>query len=395
MPASLDATGLTIPDLTETQAEIAQALLDGIGDTLDVSEGSYLGQVVGAFARQVRTAYELVQAAYTARDPDSAEGFALAGLCAILGVDRRPASASYVLCDCALAVGSYSAGQLVAHVAGDPTKRFSNRDPITSPGGINYDLIFVAEETGPISVNTATLTVMAEAVTGWTAITNTEGTGGASSYLGTNTETDAELRLRRIQNLAKPGTGSVDAIRADLLAVDGVSAVSVIDNVTDTVDANGLPAHSVAAVVRGGVAADIAAALLAAAPAGVATHGTTTTVVTDAQGVDHSVKHTVAVEVPLYCEITFYAIAGEYAGDDAVKAAILAEFGNMPSGKDVKAQRLFRILSVPGVTEIDSILLDDVDPPVSAADIVIPYTSYGNLEADDITITVNLISGYP
>lgn len=395
MPASLDDTGLIIETLQEIKDGIATDLRSTISETLDVSEESPLGQVIGAVASAARQCQELAEAAYNARDPDTAEGFALIGLAALTGTIPEPATYSYVPCDVALSTGTYAAGSLIAHVSGDATKRFANRDEIVAPGGIVYGEIFVCEDAGPVEVSSATLTVMAEAVSGWTAITNTAGTSGVGGFLGADAETDTALRLRRVQELSRPGSTTVDAIQADLLALDGVTDAIVIENDTDATDGDGLPPHSIAAVVRGGTAAEIAEALYQGKAAGIATHGSTTETYTDSQGVDHDVEYSEASEIPLYCTVSLTAVEGDYAGDGAVKAALVAEFGAMPSGRDVKVARAYAaVLGVAGVVDVTAILLDDVDAPVSFANITVDFDEYANLETADIDVTSTLIGGY-
>jgi uncharacterized phage protein gp47/JayE len=396
MPALLDDTGLTIETLQEIKDGIAAQLRSTISETLDVSDEAPLGQVIGVVASAARQCQELAEASYNARDPDTAEGFALVGLAALTGVVPEPATYSYVPCTANLDAGVYAIGSLVAHVAGDATKRFANATEITSAGGNNPGVRFTAESTGPVEVSNATLTVIAEAVAGWNSITNTAGTSGVGGFLGALAETSAALRLRRVEELSRAGSTTVDAIRADLLAVEGVTDAVVIENDTDAVDGDGLPAHSIACVVRGGTAADIAEAIYEGKAAGIATHGGTTQTYTDAQGTDHDVNYSASAEVSLYCTVSLTAVSSDYAGDDAVKAALVAEFGNMASGRDVKVSRAYAaVLGVAGAVDVTAVLLDDVDAPVSFANIVVPFNSYGNLETADIDVTATLIGGYP
>ena len=63
-----------------------------------------------------------------------------------------------------------------------------------------------------------------------------------------------------------------------------MSEVVVWENGGDTVDADGRPPHSVEAMVTGGDNAAIAAVLWAAKARGIATYGSTSVAVADAQG---------------------------------------------------------------------------------------------------------------
>jgi uncharacterized phage protein gp47/JayE len=108
-------------------------------------------------------------------------------------------------------------------------------------------------------------------------------------------ETDTALRIRRIASLKILGAGNLEAIRARLLALDGVDQAYVYENDTnDFRDEDGnlapgaMPPHSIEALV---VAEDTAAENLLIAntlwlskPAGIYLFGSTSVVITDSQG---------------------------------------------------------------------------------------------------------------
>lgn len=91
---------------------------------------------------------------------------------------------------------------------------------ITSP------VPFAAQVDGPIPVPANTLTQIVTPLAGWTSLTNSE-----EGTLGRFVETDAALRLRRLQSLKLLGRGTVEAIRAQLLAAGATSAL-VFENRT-------------------------------------------------------------------------------------------------------------------------------------------------------------------
>lgn len=85
---------------------------------------------------------------------------------------------------------------------------------------------FEAQDNGPIPVPVNTLTQIVTPLAGWTSLTNSE-----EGAIGRVVETDAELRLRRLQSLRLLGRGTVEAIRAQLLAAGATSAL-VFENRT-------------------------------------------------------------------------------------------------------------------------------------------------------------------
>lgn len=85
---------------------------------------------------------------------------------------------------------------------------------------------FEAQVNGPIAVPVNTLTQIVTPLAGWLSLTNSE-----EGTLGRFVETDAALRLRRLQSLRLLGRGTVEAIQAQLLAAGATSAL-VFENRT-------------------------------------------------------------------------------------------------------------------------------------------------------------------
>lgn len=82
---------------------------------------------------------------------------------------------------------------------------------------------------------------------GWQTVSNP-----AAAALGQAVETDAQLRARQKQSVALPSRSVFEGILASVAAIDGVSAISGIDNDTSKTDSNGIPPHSIAIIADGG-----------------------------------------------------------------------------------------------------------------------------------------------
>lgn len=76
-----------------------------------------------------------------------------------------------------------------------------------------------------------------------------EGMNRLDAVPGTDEETDAAFRLRREELLRVAGAAAVEAIRADLLALDGVADAKVFENVTLVTDGDGVPGKAFESVV--------------------------------------------------------------------------------------------------------------------------------------------------
>lgn len=391
MPYVLDSTGLTIKTLDEAIEDVNQRLLDTIDESLDVSEESELGQIVGAFCDEVRQLAELFQAGFSAQDPAQGSGAGLTQVSSITGTVRAAATKSLVTCTVTLTAGTYNPGDLIAHVAGDSAARFANRDTIVAPGGALAGQIFEAEETGPVRAPAGTLTVIAEPVSGWSAITNP-----LDAVLGALEESDTSLRIRRVQELYRRGSTSADAIRSDLLTVEGVTSVQIDFNDTDaTVGA--LTPHSVRAVVVGGDDTEVATQLWESKAVGIATIGTTAVSILDGQGNTQVVNIQRPSTINVYLDITVLGDAAVWSSTSDLETAVenaIVDYTdtNLGVGQDVVLSRIaaevFR--NVPGILDAFDLEVGTSPSPSSTANLPIASTEIADLDTSRIVVTASL-----
>lgn len=331
MVYGIEPTGFVIKPYAVIVEEMRAKIRTRWGDKVNLAPDSDLGQIIDSVAVKLAELWEVAEASYAARDPDSAEDAALDAVAAFTGTERDPATRTRVRANVNVDPGTYAAGSLVAHPDGDPARRFYNVEAITNGGASAatlLDQIFEAEETGPIPVTGGTLTVMANAVSGWNSVINT-----LDAYsLGKNIEGNESLRAKREAELASQGSTNADAIRADLLRIEDASGARlvrrarVLQNDTDEIDGDGLLPHSIEAIVYGPDATDeqIAAVIFGSKAGGANTNGTTTVNVTDEQGVVHAIRFTRPTTLAAYASVTIAIDADTYAGDDAVKASLAA-----------------------------------------------------------------------
>lgn len=353
--AGLDALGFTAPALDEINDEIASSEKSAISPTLNTSPTALIGEVNGVTASQLRQLWELGQAIHASQDPDQASGASLTALAALTGTVRRAPSKSTDLLDLDLDAGTYNEGDLAVYVVGDPTARFSNAETVVSGGGVVSGVLMVADVAGPVRANAGTLTVIASPVSGFNAVDDDP----TDATLGSDTETDTALRLRREQELTRRGSSTVDAMRTDLLQIDGVTFCTVYENVTDSTDGSGRPPHSVEVVaLRTAITAETTAALVAgiweAKPAGIQTYGTSSSTHVDTQGVSHTIGYSVPTPIVLYIDMAVSYTAGRYAGDTVMKQT-LVDYADaeLSVGYDVLIAKLTAVaMSVAGVIDV-------------------------------------------
>jgi uncharacterized phage protein gp47/JayE len=405
LTTGVTSTGFVAPTVEELDTELNDALHAEVAGDLDVSPDQPMGQIKAIFARQIAKLDEAIATAYNAFNPSAAEGFLLDMVCALSGTKRRAATYSTVVIAMTLGASASIPVGSIANVTGQTTNRWLLVGPATGAGGILlsegpvtstsagvYYGFFRADTSGPRAAVAGTITTITVPVTGWSACTN-----GLDASQGRDQETDAQLRVRREAELTAPGSGAVDAIRADLLEVDGVQDAFVFENTGDVTDANGVPPHGIEAVVYDGASplasnADIAAIIWKDKPAGAPTFGSITTTTPDSRGVNQSVSFSRPTLRRVYIEVATPTTSSSYngtTGPGAIKEAIRAYWAvHRDLGNDVIALALkSACLTVQGVTDVPTLKLGFSPAPAGTSNLAISDRELATIDTGDISVT--------
>ena len=382
------STGFVKKDLDTIKDEIDTALRSALGESINLLATSVLGQAVGILSEREAQNWEVAEAVYNSQYPDTATDASLEGVGAITGCTRLPAAESTTVLKCNLNAGvTLPVGRIVS-MTGHPDVRFVTTEEVTNSGGSAADVNCDAEceVTGPIVAAAGTLEVIETPVSGWNSVTN-----DADAVVGRNIETNAEMRTRREGLLTAQGTSPVEAIRADLLAVSGVTEAFVFDNPTDTTDGDGLPPHSIEAVVLGGTDAAIRECLWDSVAGGIQTYGTTSGTVTDSQGFTHTVKFSRPTTKTIHVIVDLTKDADYPAdGDAQVKQAVIDHGTLLGIGDDVITTALYEhIFDVAGVVDVTKLWIGFSDPPTGGSNLTIGVreVSYWQTTNVDVTAT--------
>jgi len=397
--------GFVAPSVQDLLALIEADQLAGISAQLDVSPDSPIGQNNGIFANYLAQAYEALAASYNGFDPDAAEDTLLTMLCKLTGTPRAAATESTVPCTIVADVGTVLvSGTHFASVASKPDVKFTPLADFTSASGTTPNVLFRAENTGKVQAPIGQLTVIATPVVGWTSIVNTE-----DAHLGSPVASDSELRLQRQQELTRAGSSTIDAIRADLVALlDGIPGASVaaFHNVTDAIDSAGLPPHSFEMVVwdpSGAITNNqIAQTIWDSKPAGVRSYGSLSGSATDKTGGAQTVSFTRATPVPMYISFSLVSRAS-FVGDTAFKDTVARYLSNgivvtdsdgnrdvilepYAVGTDVTAYDI--TVATQGLgAQVVTLTFDSVPSPVLSVDYVIGRRQIATFDSSRIVVT--------
>lgn len=425
MPFGLLTTGFAPMSLSDVQDDLEAAWRAEFGANADLAADSPDGQVVGIMSERFALLWELAQAVYDAYAPDLAEGAALDEVCAITGTTRRPATFSTVtltatgtngtvlstgreasvvdtgahfvtLAPATLLTTTAWSGAVpvsvgdrrtnggnvyqctsagVTAAAGGPTGNGQDildgtaRWRFLGQGTADVDVAAQAAETGPTLGLSNTITVIETPVSGWTGVTNV-----LDAETGTDVETDAALRIRRAIELGSEGASTLNAIRAAILRVTGVTECVVFQNQTnsDSTDTPPLPPKSFEAIVRGGADQDIWDAIFANQPVGIQAFGAEEGSSIDDRGDGQPVAFSRPNEKDIYVTVDLVADRHVFPEDGAaqVEQAIVDAGDAYRFGQDVHASAVSaQAFQIAGVLNVTSVKLGLAPSPGSSASI--------------------------
>lgn len=359
------------------------------GENFNVSPESPDGQINGVVSESNANLWEIAEEAYNAFNPSLAKGNTLSNLVQINGITRIAAKASRALLTASGTAGTVIPQNSIVKTS-DTEVEFLTEQQVTILSGGSVDVFASATITGPIQALAGTLTEIETPITGWDSVTNTE-----DAILGNDEETDPELRARRRRSVARDAQSIIDSIRAEILAVAGVTQLVILENDTSAdPDAQGLPAHSIQAVVLGGEDANIARAIFLKKTLGANTFGEVTVNIQDTQGFDHPINFSRPVEVPIYVVVNITVIDEFPAeGPEQIKQAIVDYVnGDLVTGRgfflgdDVIHSELYTpINTVPGFT-VDDLFIGTSASPTTDNDIPIDITELATFDIANIEV---------
>lgn len=414
--------GFVVKPLETIEDELKAELRADLGESLPLTGDTNLGVIVGIFAEKFSELWDLGQAVYAAMYPDSAStDEAMENIAAITGTLREvpvkstvtlsmtgtpatavPAETKFSVTATEVQFENIAQATIAAatawaistvYVVGDIRTNASriyrcitngtsagSGGPTTTSTDITDNTAhwrYLGEGTGYITAACESVDYGAIVAAAFTLVNIDTPVAGLSNVTnladavpGAAEETLSALRVRREDELRVQGNSAPDAIRADLLLVTGVTSATVFYNDTDATDGNGLPPHSVEALVLGGTSAAVAAALFASAAGGIKTYGSVTESVNDASGNAQSVRFSRPDGKDAYIKVTVLTNANfpatgaadikqalvNYAEGNLLDESGTAIFGGYQAGDDLIHAKLYlAILSIDGIDDVTAL----------------------------------------
>lgn len=341
MAFGVNSTGFRKPTAAEIEAILVTAFEAEFGSDITLAPETLLGQELALLKKREQEFWDVLEQQYYEMFFGTATGINLDNVA--FPFSRLGATFASVILTFTGDDGTViPAGTLAETTAGIQFATTEEVEIEDSSGGTSTvqanAVAVVAGTSGNQAVGA--ITELPVTISGVDSVTNaTPATGGAAI------ESDADFIARVKVESQESQSSSVGAIRAAVIALDGVLQVTVNENATDDV-VDGIPAHSIQVVVNGTATNQaIATAIYNSKAAGIGTFGSETYQITE-EGQTYDISFDFASLVNIYVDVNL-TINSEWvsANADLVKARVLeyiggvdgngVEYSGVQAGEDV------------------------------------------------------------
>lgn len=262
MSVTITNTGITKTTLQAKILELQNAMRQIYGADVNLDSNTQNGQVIGILTLLLNDLEELIVNLPNTFNPDTAQGFALDNIANLTNIQRKQGTfttqiiritADRVITLQGLGL-NYNNLEATAYGVRDASGNIfylTNNETLAIG---NNDLLFRASTYGQVITQTNTITQAIEIVEGVTAITNTQ----IQSSIGTDEESDIELRLRRESSFFINTYNIENAIFSALInQIESISDARIFVNRSNVV-VNGVDPRQLWCIVEGGSNDEIA-----------------------------------------------------------------------------------------------------------------------------------------
>ncbi|MCU8622020.1 baseplate J/gp47 family protein [Klebsiella pneumoniae] len=388
LSATVTAEGISAPDYQTVLDTITGYFQQIYGSDAYLDPDSKDGQLVALVALAIHDANNTAISVYRSFSPSTALGDALTSNVKINGITRRAATNSTV--DLLL---TGTVGTTITNGSVRDTNSVVWNLPATVVIGSDGTVVATATcaNSGAVAAVAGSVNGINTPTRGWASVTNP-----LAATVGVAAETDAELRVRQSQSVALASLTPFDAVDGAIANVEGVTRHKLFENDQEVTDSNGLPPHSISAIVEGGDATEIANTIRSVKGQGVSTYGTTSVIVTDKYGNPYTIRFSRPIDVPVYVSITLKALTG-YSSEvgDEIKAAVASYINSLAIGDSVLLSRVYSPANLGVVSggnaryyDIMELLIGRSADDVAAANLVVAYDESASCSVDNIALVV-------
>lgn len=389
----IDDAGLHIPTYQDIKDDLVTEAKKIFGEDIYLENDSMDYEYISAIALKMYDTLNSIVYAYNSCSPVTAIGSGLDTVVKINGLKRKAASYSTCVVTLTGIPQTVIKSGVVQDISGNNWNLPSN---ITIPEEGEIEVSAICTVLGSISALVGDINKIATPQLGWISVTNK-----VNAVLGQPVETDAQLRARQAVSTALPSQTLLEGTIAGIVSVEGVTRQRVYEN--DTNDSSeteenpyGLPAHSITAVVEGGLDADIAEQIYIRKGVGCLTNGTTEVQVIN----KYDITTPIRFYRPSYVDVDVTVNIKKYAGYtdnvvDNIKNNILNYLNSLGIGDNLPTSLLWNsaLIANPNLTSpifsITSLTAGKRSSSQGTADIEINFNEVIQGNIDNITVNVS------
>ena len=383
----IDESGLNVPTYNDILEYLIERAKDTFGNDIYLENDSQDYQWISIIARSISDAMNAIVIEYNQRSPRSAYGAALASLMALVGATLNAATFSTCTCRISGTTGTIINNGIVKDTSGN---NWFLPAIVTIPALGYIYVTCTAEFTGPITALIGEINQIVTPTSGWDSVNNE-----VAAVPGSNVETDESARSRYAQSASLPSRTVLEGTVAAILDLDGVTRAKVYENDTNAPDSNGIPGHTMSAVVEGGVALEIATAIFNKKGPGCGTYGDESVDVTDSFGTVTTIEYYIRELVDIESTITIKALTGyQTSYEDTIKQNVVDYLVGNEIGDNVLISSIFgaALSAAESLTNppfsVVSVTANEIGQPPETEEVSILFNEVSTGITGDITVVV-------
>lgn len=327
MPNILDENGLQLYTQEELVTLFETEFKNIYGNDVNLDSDSPDGQWINIMVQVMLDYGDLLLQVYNSFDPDNAIGRTLDRRVSFNGVQRQGGTFSRtdITVTVSQKVTLYGLDQednTIYTVSDDEGNEWQLLTTVTINAGAHV-LSFQSSVSGEVLTTLNTITTPVTIVLGVDSVNNPT----AQSLIGTDIESDFDLKIRRRKSVSLSSRGFLESMIAELENVEGVTSVSVYENTSGTTDADGIPSHSMWAILSGNFTdEDVANAIYRKRDGGLGMKGDESYLVTRGDGSLFEIKWDEVETVEVFVEINLESIDGSILDYEGIRSAIPEQY---------------------------------------------------------------------
>ncbi|OKP02628.1 baseplate J/gp47 family protein [Xenorhabdus eapokensis] len=344
LAAKITASGITAPDYPTILERLTGYFRQIYGEDAYLESDSKDGQMIAIYARAYHDANNAVIAAFNSYSPSTATGAALSNNIAINGMSRHGTTKS--TCDVEIIgqVGTVIKNGTVRDIQG---YSWNLPDNVVIGTHGNVTVTATCQTSGAITAAVGDIVEIGTPTRGWQSVKN-----HSVATPGRAVETDADVRIRQRKSVALPSRTVLDGMLGAISLIHGVSRLRGFENDMGETNEHGISAHSIAVIVDGGDATEIAKTIALKKTPGGGTHGDTVIKITDCYDIIRPIRFSRPVDVETFIEIHLTPFEGYTTSvGNKIQTAIAEYINDLRIGDSVYLTKIFSPANLPGDDE--------------------------------------------